>query len=31
MLKPVKVEDIEYSNFMEEASRRISQVFQEDN
>lgn len=28
MLQPVKVKDIEYSNFMEEASRRISQVFQ---
>ena len=28
MLKPVKIDDIEYSNFMEEASRRISQSFQ---
>jgi len=28
ILKPVKVENIEYSNFMEEVSRRISQVFQ---
>lgn len=28
MLKPVRVEDITYSNFMEETSRRVSQVFQ---
>ena len=28
LLKPIKVEDIEYSNFMEETSRRISQTFQ---
>ena len=28
MLKPVKVGDREYSNFMEEASRRVSQAFQ---
>jgi len=28
LLKPVTVDDKEYSNFMEEVSRRISQVFQ---
>lgn len=28
MLKPVMVEDKEYSNFMEEVSRRVSQAFQ---
>lgn len=28
MLEPVRIEDTEYSNFMEEASRRISQTFQ---
>ena len=28
LLKPIKVGDIEYSNFMEETSRRISQTFQ---
>ena len=28
LLKPIGVEDKEYSNFMEEVSRRISQVFQ---
>ncbi len=28
LLKPIKVDDIEYSNFMEETSRRISQTFQ---
>jgi len=28
MLEPVVVGDIEYSNFMEEASRRVSQTFQ---
>ncbi len=28
MLKPVEINDVEYSNFMEEASRRISQAFQ---
>jgi len=28
MLKPVRVDGVTYSNFMEEASRRVSQVFQ---
>ena len=28
LLKPIKVGDIKYSNFMEETSRRISQTFQ---
>ena len=28
LLKPIKIEGKEYSNFMEEVSRRISQVFQ---
>jgi len=28
LLKPIKVGEIEYSNFMEETSRRISQTFQ---
>jgi len=28
MLKPIKVENKEYSNFMEEVSRRVSQAFQ---
>ena len=28
LLKPIKIEDKEYGNFMEEASRRISQTFQ---
>lgn len=28
LLKPIIIEDIEYSNFMEESSRRISQTFQ---
>jgi hypothetical protein len=28
LLKPIKVDDKEYSNFMEETSRRISQTFQ---
>ncbi len=28
LLKPIKVDNIEYSNFMEETSRRISQTFQ---
>src|SRR3989344_2924123 len=28
LLKPIQVDDIEYSNFMEETSRRISQTFQ---
>ena len=28
LLKPIKVDDIEYSNFMEETSRRVSQTFQ---
>jgi len=28
MLRPVTVDEIEYSNFMEEAARRISQTFQ---
>ncbi|MEM4366145.1 MAG: hypothetical protein QXN46_00915, partial [Candidatus Woesearchaeota archaeon] len=28
LLKPIKVDDKIYSNFMEEASRRISQTFQ---
>lgn len=28
MLKPIKIEDKEYSNFMEEVSRRVSQAFQ---
>jgi len=28
MLKPIQVEDKEYSNFMEEVSRRVSQAFQ---
>lgn len=28
LLKPIKVDEIKYSNFMEETSRRISQTFQ---
>jgi|SRR3989344_2926712 len=28
LLKPIRVEDVEYSNFMEETSRRVSQAFQ---
>jgi len=28
LLKPIRVDEIEYSNFMEETSRRISQTFQ---